>query len=75
MTAAATMMDDPYDVDDAALLEEASYGDDELGAFGALANHDEATSIGTAPGPADGTIDEAMPRSSRSGSGPKTSDW
>ena len=64
---AAAPVADAYDVDDAALLEEASYD-----------SGDDATSIGEVPSPSDGltndmTLDEDMPR--RSGSGPSKKTW
>lgn len=65
---AAAPVVDAYDVDDAALLEEASYDSGE-----------DATSIGEMPSPNDGltgdmTLDESMSR--RSGSGPaKKPSW
>lgn len=72
-------VDDHYDVDEAALLEEASYGD-EYGAYGA--SDGEATSIGGAPA-GDATIDEDMfggsnpgaPKKAGSGPSKKSSDW
>lgn len=74
-------VDDHYDVDEAALLEEASYGD-EYGAYTG-GNDAEATSIGGAPSAGEATIDEDMfggsnpgPAPKKPGSGPsKRSDW
>jgi len=53
--------DEGLDVEEAALLEEASYseGDDFVTSFGAnLPDDGESTSIGSAPRPSENTIDE-----------------
>lgn len=72
-------VDDHLDVDEAALLEEASYGDDEFGAaFASATGHDEATSIGGAP-TNDATVDDPLParggRGGGRGGNKKSSDW